>query len=94
MFEDIAVSQVDGIGWIEIDREDVANALRPQSMMEICAALDQLETDPDVGAIALIGRGRHFAAGGDFHFLRALLDTRPIEIRPTTGGVIAKPFSM
>ncbi len=81
MFEDIAVSRVDAVGWIEIDRPDVANALRPQSMMEICAALDELEGDSDVGAIALIGRGRHFAAGGDFNFLRDTLAMPPIDIR-------------
>src|SRR5947209_7763877 len=80
-FEDIVVDRVDRVGWIEINRPEVANALRPDTMAEICVALDELEREPAVGAIALIGRGRHFAAGGDYDFLHALIDTPPVEIR-------------
>jgi enoyl-CoA hydratase/carnithine racemase len=80
-FQDIVVDRVERVGWIEINRPDVANALRLDTMREICAALDALEADPSVGAIALIGRGRHFAAGGDFELLHSLRDTPPVDVR-------------
>lgn len=80
-FEDIATEIREGIGWVEIDRPDQSNALRPQTMREICEALDAFEDDPAVGAIVIIGRGRHFAAGGDFEFLKGLVGTPPAAVR-------------
>lgn len=80
-FEDIIVDRVEQVGWIRLNRPAVANALRPATMQEICVALDELESDRSVGAIAIIGEGRHFAAGGDFDFLQALLHTPPGQIR-------------
>lgn len=73
-YREIIIEQRGAVGWIEINRPDASNALRPQTMREICHGLDALEADANVGAIAITGRGRHFAAGGDFQFLQNLLD--------------------
>src|SRR5262249_54443990 len=59
-------------GWIVLDRPDVRNAVSPQTMQEICGAIDQLVADPGVQGIAIGSSGEHFMAGGDFGFLEEL----------------------
>jgi naphthoate synthase len=56
----------DGIAKITIDRPEVRNAFRPQTVIEISAALDQAREDPSVGVIILTGEGPlAFCSGGD-----------------------------
>jgi enoyl-CoA hydratase/carnithine racemase len=45
------------------------NAVRPQTMQEICEATDRFTADPAIAGIGLIGNGDHFLAGADFEFL-------------------------
>lgn len=56
----------DGIAKITIDRPEVHNAFRPQTIIEISRALDVAREDESVGAIILTGAGeRAFCSGGD-----------------------------
>jgi len=56
----------DGIAKITIDRPEVRNAFRPQTIVEISHALELAREDPDVGVIILCGEGPHaFCSGGD-----------------------------
>jgi naphthoate synthase len=56
----------DGIAKITIDRPEVRNAFRPQTIVEISQALELAREDPDVGAIILTGEGElAFCSGGD-----------------------------
>src|SRR3954452_7739432 len=56
----------DGIAKITIDRPEVHNAFRPQTLVEISAALELAREDTEVGAIVLTGEGpRAFCSGGD-----------------------------
>src|SRR2546421_17862 len=56
----------DGIGKITIDRPEVRNAFRPQTLIEISDALTSARDDLDVGVIILTGEGPDaFCAGGD-----------------------------
>jgi naphthoate synthase len=56
----------DGIAKITIDRPEVRNAFRPQTIVEISAALERAREDTDVGAIILTGEGPlAFCSGGD-----------------------------
>ena len=55
-----------GIAKITIDRPEVRNAFRPQTIVEISRALEQAREDPAVGVIVLTGEGPlAFCSGGD-----------------------------
>jgi naphthoate synthase len=56
----------DGIAKITIDRPDVRNAFRPQTIVEISQALERAREDTAVGVIVLTGEGPlAFCSGGD-----------------------------
>jgi naphthoate synthase len=56
----------DGIAKITIDRPEVRNAFRPQTVIELSQAFEQAREDPDVGVIVLTGEGPlAFCSGGD-----------------------------
>jgi naphthoate synthase len=56
----------DGIAKITIDRPEVRNAFRPQTILEISAALERAREDTSIGVIVLTGEGPDaFCAGGD-----------------------------
>jgi len=56
----------DGIAKITIDRPEVRNAFRPQTIVEISDALERAREDTSIGVIVLTGEGPHaFCAGGD-----------------------------
>jgi naphthoate synthase len=55
-----------GIAKITIDRPEVRNAFRPQTIVEISRALEDAREDTHVGAIVLTGAGElAFCSGGD-----------------------------
>jgi naphthoate synthase len=66
-FEDIRYElSGDGIAKITIDRPEVRNAFRPQTLIEISDALERAREDLDVGVIVLTGEGPDaFCSGGD-----------------------------
>ena len=56
----------DGIAKITIDRPEVRNAFRPQTIVEISSALERAREDTSIGVIVLTGEGElAFSAGGD-----------------------------
>jgi naphthoate synthase len=56
----------DGIAKITIDRPEVRNAFRPQTIVEISDALERAREDTEVGVIILTGEGPlAFCSGGD-----------------------------
>jgi naphthoate synthase len=64
--EDIRYEKGDGIAKITIDRPDVHNAFRPQTLVEVGAALEAAREDTEVGVVILTGEGeRAFCSGGD-----------------------------
>ena len=66
-FEDIRYeTSGDGIAKITIDRPEVRNAFRPQTVIELADAFERAREDPSVGVIILTGEGPHaFCSGGD-----------------------------
>ncbi|KGT91778.1 dihydroxynaphthoic acid synthetase [Erwinia typographi] len=56
----------DGIAKITLNRPDVRNAFRPQTVKELLAALNDARHDEHIGVIVLTGEGEQaFCAGGD-----------------------------
>jgi naphthoate synthase len=65
-YEDIRYETADGIAKITIDRPEVRNAFRPQTVVEISGALERAREDTDVGVVVLTGEGPlAFCSGGD-----------------------------
>jgi naphthoate synthase len=66
-FEDIRYeTSGDGIAKITINRPEVRNAFRPQTIVEISQALELAREDTEVGVIILTGEGPlAFCSGGD-----------------------------
>jgi len=65
-FQDILYHQTDGIAKITINRPEVRNAFRPETVHELIQAFALAHTDPDVGCIILTGAGGlAFCSGGD-----------------------------
>jgi naphthoate synthase len=61
-----ADSDTAGIARITINRPEVRNAFRPQTVTEMIRAIDDARDDPSVGVIVLTGAGdQAFCSGGD-----------------------------
>jgi len=66
-FEDIIYEQsAEGIAKITINRPQVRNAFRPQTVQELSAAFADARDDAEIGVIILTGAGKEaFCSGGD-----------------------------
>lgn len=65
-FEDILYLFYEGIAKISINRPEVHNAFRPQTVFELQEAFELARQDGDVGVVVLTGEGgRAFCSGGD-----------------------------
>ena len=65
-YGDIRYETAEGIAKITIDRPEVRNAFRPQTVRELIRAFDVARDDPAIGVVILTGEGPDaFCAGGD-----------------------------
>lgn len=65
-YQDILYHTAEGIAKISINRPEVRNAFRPQTVMELIDAFAAAREDSDVGVIILTGAGdKAFCSGGD-----------------------------
>ena len=65
-YEDIRYELAGGIAKITIDRPEVRNAFRPETLIEVSRALESAREDTSVGVIVLTGEGPlAFCSGGD-----------------------------
>jgi enoyl-CoA hydratase/carnithine racemase len=64
-YQQIAYEVADGVATITLDRPDRLNAFTVRMQRELCAALDEVDADPDVRVVVVTGRGRGFCAGAD-----------------------------
>ena len=65
-YEDLRYELAEGIAKITIDRPEVRNAFRPETLIEVSAALERAREDTSVGVIVLTGEGPlAFCSGGD-----------------------------
>jgi naphthoate synthase len=66
-YEDIVYeTSPEGIAKVTIDRPEVRNAFRPQTVAEMIRAFDEARDDGSIGAVILTGAGGEaFCAGGD-----------------------------
>ena len=65
-FTDIKYEAADGMAKITINRPEVRNAFRPQTIIELKAAFDLARDNSEVGVIIFTGEGSEaFCSGGD-----------------------------
>src|SRR5256885_1169326 len=66
-FKDIKYERTeDGVGKITINRPEVRNAFRPQTVSEMKEAFDLARDDSEIGVVILTGEGPEaFCSGGD-----------------------------
>jgi naphthoate synthase len=65
-YRDIIYEDADGIARITINRPEVRNAFRPQTLFELAKAFERARDDVTVGVIVLTGAGPDaFCSGGD-----------------------------
>ncbi len=65
-YSDILYHKAEGMAKITINRPEVRNAFRPQTVREMMHAFRDAWDDPDIGVIILTGAGdKAFCAGGD-----------------------------
>jgi enoyl-CoA hydratase len=69
-YENILVETRGKAGLITLNRPKALNALSPELMRELGAALSAFETDENIGAIVLTGNEKAFAAGADIKAMR------------------------
>lgn len=65
-YTDIIFEKAGGMGKITINRPEVHNAFRPETLTELIDAFDACREDPEIGVVILTGKGdRAFCSGGD-----------------------------
>jgi naphthoate synthase len=65
-YRDIRYETAEGIAKVTINRPEVRNAFRPQTLFELSDAFNVARDDPEVGAIIFTGEGElAFCSGGD-----------------------------
>ncbi|MCK4857805.1 MAG: 1,4-dihydroxy-2-naphthoyl-CoA synthase [candidate division Zixibacteria bacterium] len=65
-YDDIEYHKAEGIARITINRPEVRNAFRPQTVHEMCEAFADAREDSAIGVVILTGKGKKaFCSGGD-----------------------------
>jgi enoyl-CoA hydratase len=70
IYENIIVETRGKVGLITLNRPKALNALSPQLMRELAAALDVFEADANIGCMVLSGGEKAFAAGADIKAMK------------------------
>jgi enoyl-CoA hydratase len=69
-YENIIVATRGKVGLITLNRPKALNALSPDLMRELAAALDAFEADENVGCMVMTGSDKVFAAGADIKAMK------------------------
>lgn len=69
---ELIVEQQAGICSISLNRPDKHNAFDDVLLISLCDTLEQLKQDSSLRLIVLKGRGEHFSAGADMHWMRKM----------------------
>jgi dihydroxynaphthoic acid synthetase len=72
-YKDILYEVKDQVAWVTVNRPEVMNAFREQTLDELIDALSSTRSDPMIACAVVRGAGdRAFSAGGDFHAMMKL----------------------
>jgi dihydroxynaphthoic acid synthetase len=71
-FTDILYKKEDGIAIITINRPNVLNVFRWETIADLTSAFEDADRDKEIGAVILTGSGKAFCCGGDINVLSTL----------------------
>ena len=72
-YKDILFEVKDQVAWVTVNRPEVMNAFREQTLDELIDALSSTRSDPMIACAVVRGAGdKAFSAGGDFHAMMKL----------------------
>lgn len=71
-YREITYEVIDNVAWITINRPEVRNAFREQTLDELADAFLATREDPSIACAVVSGAGGAFSAGGDFHAMMKL----------------------
>ena len=60
------------MAWVNLDRQEVCNALNDKMISELTEAFDWLNSRDDIRVIILRGNGKAFCAGADLAYMKAM----------------------
>lgn len=69
-FETVLLERKNRVALVTLNRPKTLNALDSQVCADLCAALEELDSDTDIGAVVITGSSRAFAAGADIKEMR------------------------
>jgi len=69
-YQNIIVETRGKVGVVTLNRPQALNALSPELMRELAAALDAFESDDNVGCMIVTGSNKAFAAGADIKAMK------------------------
>ena len=70
VYQNIIVETRGKVGMVTLNRPQALNALSPDLMRELAAALDAFESDDNVGCMIVTGSDKAFAAGADIKAMK------------------------
>lgn len=71
-YGEITYEVTNNVAWVTINRPEVKNAFREQTLDELADAFNRTREDPSIAAAVVSGAGGAFSAGGDFHAMMKL----------------------
>jgi len=71
-FNTIKVQLGESMAWVNLDRQEVCNALNDKMISELTEAFDWLNSRDDIRVIILRGNGKAFCAGADLAYMKAM----------------------
>ena len=71
-FNTIKVQLGESMAWVNLDRQEVCNALNDKMIHELTEAFDWLNSRDDIRVIILRGNGKAFCAGADLAYMKAM----------------------
>lgn len=74
-FEYLALTLINKVLHLELDRPNKANAMSKEMWFEIGKAYDWINNQPDIHVVVLSGKGKQFSSGADINFLLGVMES-------------------
>src|SRR5581483_4437498 len=74
MPESVLLQRAGAIARIVLNRPEKRNALNPEMVRELAAALADTAADVEIRVVAISGAGKDFCAGADLAAIRSMMD--------------------
>lgn len=73
-YQTLALSREGAVLTVALNRPEVMNATNAQLEIELCEVFTEVAHDQQTRVVVLTGKGRAFCGGGDFAYIREMMD--------------------